>query len=193
MPEAPEGKVFNGWMLTCGDASLRWYAEREQFSYNDLTGICPEGGEVTARAIFGAEVTLDPTVLRAVLYYNDAPVSAEDILYLNQNTSLGLKLGPAEALDLGVTWTSSNETIATVAPTQSGALVHALGASGMVTITARAGSLDAVSVKVYVGKMPTGVSLPATAEVVAGQTTRFTAVVTRKMPSPTPSSGRWSR
>ena len=190
VPEAPEGKVFNGWMLTCGDASLRWYAEREQFSYNDLTGICPEGGEVTARAIFGAEVTLDPTVLRAVLYYNDAPVSAEDILYLNQNTSLGLKLGPAEALDLGVTWTSSNETIATVAPTQSGALVHALGASGMVTITARAGSLDAVSVKVYVGKMPTGVSLPATAEVVAGQTTRFTAVVTPE--DAQPSTILWS-
>ena len=80
-------------------------------------------------------------------------------------------------LDLPVTWTSSNESVATVTPTQTGALVQALGASGTVTITARAGSLDAVSVKVYVGKMPTGVSLPATAEVVVGQSKRFTATI----------------
>ena len=84
--EAPDGKVFNGWMLTCGDASLRWYAERDQFSYNDLTALCPEGGEVTARAIFGAEVTLDPTVLRAVLYYNDAAVSARTIRSISTRT-----------------------------------------------------------------------------------------------------------
>ena len=52
-----------------------------------------------------------------------------------------------------------------------------MGASGNVTITARAGSLDPVSVKVFVGKMPTGVSLPASAEVVVGQSKRFTATI----------------
>ncbi len=175
--DAPAGKVFNGWMLSCGEASLRWYAERGQFSYNDVSTLCPEGGAVTARAIFSAEVTPDPTVLRAVLYYNDAAVGAEDTIYLNQYTTLGLKIGPDEVLGLPISWTSSNESVATVTPTQAGALVEAMGASGNVTITARAGSLDPVSVKVFVGKMPTGVSLPASAEVVVGQSKRFTATI----------------
>ena len=188
--EAPDGKLFNGWMLTCGDASLRWYAERTQFSYNDVSTLCPEGGEVTARAIFGAEVTLDPTVLRAVLYYNDAAVDADDTLYLNQNTTLGLKIGPDDVLDLPITWTSSNTSVATVTPTQTGALVQALGASGTVTITARAGALDPVSVKIYVAKMPTSVSLPASGEVVVGQSKRFTATISP--PDAQPSTILWS-
>ena len=113
--------------------------------------------------------------------------------YLNQNTTLGLKIGPDEVLGLPISWTSSNESVATVTPTQAGALVEAMGASGNVTITARAGSLDPVSVKVFVGKMPTGVSLPASAEVVVGQSKRFTATISPRTPSPAPSSGLWNR
>ena len=182
--------MFNGWTLTCGDGSLRWYAERTQFSYNDVAALCPDGGEITARALFGAEVTLDPTVLRATIYYNDSPVDADDTLYLNQNTALGLKIGPDEVLDLPVTWTSSNESVATVTATQTGAIVQALGASGTVTITARAGSLDPVSVKITVALLPTSVSLPAAAEVVVGQTTRFTATISPA--GAQPSSILWS-
>ena len=176
--EAPEGKVFNGWMLSCGGESLRWYAERGQFSYNDVSSLCPEGGDVTARAIFSADVTPDPTVLRAILYYNDVALDAGDMLYLNQNTTLGLRIGPDEVLGMPITWTSGNETVATVTPMENGALVQAFGASGTVTITARVGSLEPVSVSIFVGKLPTAVSLPAAAEVVAGQSMQFTAILT---------------
>ena len=77
-----------------------------------------------------------------------------------------------------ITWTSGNETVATVTPMENGALVQAFGASGTVTITARVGSLEPVSVSIFVGKLPTAVSLPAAAEVVAGQSMQFTAILT---------------
>ena len=67
---------------------------------------------------------------------------------------------------------------------------RALGASGTVTITARAGSLDPVSVKITVALLPTSVSLPAAAEVVVGQTTRFTATISPA--GAQPSSILWS-
>ncbi len=175
--EAPSGKVFNGWTLTSGDTVLRWYASRASFTYDDVAALCPDGGEITAQALFGASETIDPTLPRAILYYNDAEVGADDTLYLNMNTGLSLKLGPEDILDQPITWTSSNTTIATVTPTQSGALVNALGNAGYAIITAQVGSLDPVSVRIYVNKLPTSVSLPATEELVVGETMRFTATI----------------
>ena len=178
--EAPEGKSFNGWMLTCDNTSKRWFASRESFTYEDVQSLCAEGGNIRARALFSSEVALDPSIPHATLYYSGEEVTAQDVLFLNTGETLSLQLGPEDILDRNITWTSSNQSIATVskAQTAGGALVRSSGTAGVVTITATVEGLTPVSVQVYIHQLPTSVSISEeTGVACVGRQTQFSATV----------------
>ncbi|MGX8707152.1 MAG: Ig-like domain-containing protein [Bacteroidales bacterium] len=159
------------------DKTVTWTSSNELIAdlSNDGTVHALAAGTCTITATAGGKsATCQVTVLTPVSRVTVAPASCQ--VFIDSTVTLVATVFPADAHDKTVTWSSSDETIATV--TQGGVVsTHALGNC---TITASAGGKSATcQVTVIPRVVITGITLePKELEVYVGEVHNLNATIT---------------
>lgn len=127
------------------DKSVSWFSSNTEVAYVDDMGrvIAVSGGTavITAQSDSTPEVTAECTVTVTQMVESVFVTAPKATLYKGETLQVQVEVGPSQASNTGVTWTSSNENVATV--TQAG-LVRAVGL-GSAVITAQAADGSGVS------------------------------------------------
>ena len=138
-----------------------------------ITGLAAGSATITAKASNGVSATYSVTVGIAPTSISVSPTSTT--LSLGQSTTLTATLLPSGAMG-GVTWASSNTSVATV--NSSSGVVTAIN-TGTATITATTSNGYSATCTVTVGIVPTSITItPSAVLVEVGKTVALTATIT---------------
>ncbi|NLD60114.1 MAG: hypothetical protein GX647_10720, partial [Clostridiales bacterium] len=185
LPEVtpPEGLVFNGWIVYGENGTVRWYRDRTSFGYSEVKSICAdEDGWVEAYALFGAEPVDDPAVPR------HPTISIKDgkTAYLGFGETITLVAGPDSLVQQkdSVFWDNRSPSLISVMNNGDGtATVKAGSKAGTAEVIVSYSGFGR-SMKLYVSKTPTSVSIPKSLSLLVNGTAKLAATISPKDAKP---------